>query len=462
MSETYDLIVIGGGRAANLAIPAAKAGMKTLLIERDLLGGVCPNRGCVPSKLLIGFAEAARHVRDAGRHFIDAEIRGVDARRIFESVNGYVGQVDGRYQGRVDAAGVDLVRGEGRFTSLRTIAAGGREFAAERIVVATGSRPAPPPFSHLPVWTSDNLFPLEGSVPRRLLVIGGGFIGCEMAAFFSAIGTETRLFTRGDKLLGREDHDIERVFQAEFEKHAPTHSHCQSTLKDLSWDGAEFTATFEIHGEMKIFTADRVLFAIGRLPNTDMLDLGKTGLAADHRGFLPVNEHLETSVPGIFAAGDVNGRFMLQQAAAFEVHYLRQKFLKGIAGPIDERLIAHAVFSCPEVASVGFTEEQLRSAGTPYVAVFEDWLASARAEAMRIAYPRIKLLVSPADHSILGCHLVGPESSTLLHQVMMLMRLKNDVRELANMIYIHPALNECLLAAAVKAVGEVRKFQSQL
>ena len=460
MLETYDLIVIGGGRAANLAIPAAKAGMKTLLIERDLLGGACPNRGCVPSKLLIGFGEAARHVRDASRHFIEADLRSIDAQRIFDSVNGYVSQVDGRYQGRVDDAGVELVRGEGRFTGMKTIAASGREFTAERIVVATGSRPAQPPFSHLPVWTSDSLFPLAGDVPKSLLVIGGGFIGCEMAAFFSAIGTETQLFTRGDKLLGREDHDIERVFQAEFGKRVPTH--CHSTLKNLSWDGTAFSATFEIHGEMQSFIADRVLFAIGRLPNTESLDLSKTGLEADKRGFLPVNEHLETSVPGIFATGDVNGRYMLQHAAAFEVHYLRQKFLKGITEPIDERFIAHAVFSHPEVASVGLTEEQLKSDGTPYVAVFEDWLASARADAMRIDYPRIKLLVSPADHSILGCHLVGPEASTLLHQVMMLMRLKNDVRELANMIYIHPALNECLLAAAVKAVGEVKKHHSNL
>ena len=460
MLETHDLIVIGGGRAANLAIPAAKAGMKTLLIERDLLGGACPNRGCVPSKLLIGFAEAARHVRDSRRHFIDAEIRGIDVQRIFGSVDGYVGQVDARYQDRVDEAGVELVRGEGRFIGMKTIASSGREFTADRIVVATGSRPAPPPFSHFPVWTSDSLFPLAGDVPKSLLVIGGGFIGCEMASFFSAIGTETRLFCRGEKLLGREDHDIERVFRTEFEKQVPTH--CHSSLKDLSWDGAAFSATFEIHGEIKNFTAERVLFAIGRLPNTESLGLSKTGLAADNRGFLPVNEHLETSVSGIFATGDVNGRYMLQHAAAFEVHYLRQRFLKGLNAPIDERLIAHAVFSHPEIASIGLIEGQLKSAGTPYVAVFEDWLASTRADAMRIDYPRIKLLVSPADHSILGCHLVGPEASTLLHQVMMLMRLKNDVRELANLIYIHPALNECLLAAAVKAVGEVKKYHSNL
>ena len=459
MSESFDLIVLGGGRAANLAIPAAKSGLMTALIERDRLGGACPNRGCVPSKLLIGFAEAARHVRHANRHFIDAEFRGADLRRIFASVNEYVGGVDARYQARVDEAGVTLLRGEGRFVGPKTIAVAGRELTAEKIVVATGSRPVASKFSQLPVWTSDSLFPMEGEPPKSLLVIGGGFIGCEMGAFFAAVGTETRLFTRGGRLLGREDSDIERVFQTEFEKHVPTH--CHSTLKDLSWDGAEFTATFNIHGKTETFTAERVLFATGRVPNTDMLELEKTGLLADARGFLPVNEHLETSVPGIFATGDVNGRFMLQHAAAFEVHYLRQKFLKGVTDPIDERLIAHAVFSHPEVASVGFTEEQLKTAGTPYVAVFEDWLASARAEAMRIDYPRVKLLVSPTDHSILGCHLVGPESSTLLHQVMMLMRLKNDVRELANIIYIHPALNECLLAAAVKAVGEVRKSQSR-
>ena len=271
MTETFDLIVVGGGRASGLAIAAAQSGLKTVLVERDKLGGACPNRGCVPSKLLIGFAEAANRVREA----------------------------------------------------------------------------------------------------------------------------------------------------------------------------------------------ERVLFAIGRRPNTEALELEKTGLAANEQGFHPVDAHLQTAVDGIFAAGDGNGRYMLQHAAAFEVRYLRHKFIKNSDEPIDERQIAHAVFSNPEVASVGLTEEQLKDAGTPYVFVFEDWLASARAMAMRIDYPRIKLLVSPADYSILGCHLVGPESCTLMHQVLAVMHLKNDVRELADMIYIHPGLNECILSAAVNAVAKVRKFNQE-
>ncbi len=437
---------------------AAVAGRKTALIERDKLGGACPNRGCVPSKLLVGFGEAARHVREADRHFVDAEYQGADVRRMFDTVNEYVGGVDGRYEKRVKNAGVTLLRGDGRFVGKKTVAVGERDLVAETIIVATGSRPTRPPFSELPVWTSDDLFPLEAESPKSLLVIGGGFIGCEMGAFFAAVGTKTTLFTRGGRLLGREDSDIEQVFQEQFERYVTTH--CHAHLENLAWDGSLFTATFDIHGERRIFTAERVLFAIGRVPNTDSLDLAKTGLSTDGRGFLPVNEHLETAVPGIYATGDVNGRYMLQHAASFEVHYLRQKLLKGDSAPIDERFVAHAVFSHPEVASVGLTEDQLKEENTPYVSVIDDWLASARAMAMRVEYPRVKLLVSPRDYSILGCHLVGPESATLLHQVLAVMRLKNDVRELANMIYIHPALSECLLAAAVQAVAKVRKINS--
>jgi dihydrolipoamide dehydrogenase len=186
--------------------------------------------------------------------------------------------------------------------------------------------------------------------------------------------------------------------------------------------------------------------------------LEKTGLSTNERGFLPVNDSLETSVAGIYAAGDVNGRYMLQHAASYEVQYLREALVKGNEGPIDERTIAHAIFSHPEVASVGFTEEDLKAAGTDYVSVHQDWLASARAMSSRVDYPRIKLLVSPHDYSILGCHLIGPESSTLMHQVLMLMHLKNDVRELLNLIYIHPGLNELFLSAAVPVLGEIRKF----
>lgn len=458
MTETFDLIVLGGGRAANLAIAAAKKGWKVALVERDRLGGTCPNRGCVPSKLLLGFADAARHAREADRHFISSEYRGADLRKIFASVNEYIGGVDGRYQSRVEDAGVTLIRGEARFTGHKLIEAAGRMLTAEKIVIATGSRPTPPPYSDLGVWTSDDLFPLQGDPPASLLVVGGGVIACEMATFFAAVGVDTTLCVRMDRLLGREDSDIERVFREEFGKSVRTVFHAD--LKDLSRSANGFTSTFGMpDGEVK-FSTDQILFAIARKPNSESLDLMETGIATDRKGFIPVDEHLETTVPGIYASGDVNGRFMLQHAAACEVQFLRDKFLKNSTGIIDETPIGHGIFAHPEIAAVGKTEDELKDSGVPYVAVFEDWLASARVMAMRIDYPRVKLLVSPDDYSILGCHLVGPESTTLLHQVITVMKLKNDVRELADTIFIHPALNECLLAAAVKAIQEIERYRS--
>lgn len=458
MIETFDLIVLGGGRASTLALAAAQAGKKVALIERDKLGGACPNRGCVPSKLLIGFAEAARSVREADRHFTEATYHSTDARAVFDSVNNWLSKVDERYEGRVESAGATLIRGTGRFVGPKTIEAAGRTLTAEQIVVGTGSHPTPPPYADLPVWTSDSIFPMTDAVPQSIIIIGSGFIGTEMAAFFSGIGIETKLFARGDKLLGRADGDIEAAFQPEFRKEVDTH--LGASLSDLTHDGSEFTATFEVNGAPETYTAERVLFAIGRKPNSADLALEKTGLTPDARGFLPVNDNLESEVAGIYAIGDINGRYMLQHAASYEVQYLRDKILKGKTGPIDERHVAHAIFTHPEVASVGHTEEALAAAGTPYVAVLEDWLASARAMSTRLDYPRTKLLVSPEDYSILGCHLVGPESSTLLHQILMLMHLKNDVRELLNLIYIHPALNELFLTAAVSAIAEVKKYRA--
>lgn len=454
---SHDLIVLGGGRAADLAIDAGKAGWNVVLIERDRLGGTCPNRGCVPSKLLIGFSDHARAVREAGKHFIDAPIRGVDLAKIFQSVNDYIGGVDGRYEKRLRDANVTLVRGEGRFSGPKEISVEGQTFAADTIVIATGSRPKPPPFPELPVWTSDNLFPFVGKPPESILIIGGGAIGCEMASFFAGVGVKTRLLAKGTRLLGKEDADIETVFQKEFSRDVEVH--LESELTDLTHLDGLFHATFQTPDGKRTFQADRILFAIGRVPNSDSLDLAKTGMEVDEKGFITVNEHLETCVPGIYATGDVNGRHMLLHAAAREVFYLREKLIKGKGGPIREEPLGHAIYAHPEVASVGKTEDELKEEGIPHVAVFTDWLASARVEAMRIEYPRTKLIVSPEDHSILGCHLVGPEASTLIHQVIAVMKLKNDVRELADIIHIHPALNECLLEAAVKAIRAVREWK---
>ena len=260
------------------------------LIERDKLGGTCPNRGCVPSKLLIGYAEAARRVREASRHHIDATINGIDRQKMFDEVSEWIAGVDPRYESRLQD-NVTLYRGTVSFLSNNEISItnqGGDEIAqvsSHSIVIATGTCPRPAPYSGLPVWTSDDIFPLKEAPPASLTIIGGGFIGCELGAFFSAIGTETSLHVRGNTLLPRIDHELSPIFQEHFEHHTPVHY--ESSLSDLSYDGKIFTCTFtHPDGSSHQHISERVLCATGRIANTDKLQLKNTDIVTNSRGFI--------------------------------------------------------------------------------------------------------------------------------------------------------------------------------
>ncbi len=465
-AKSFDIIIVGGGRAADLANVAANAGKTVALIERDRLGGTCPNRGCVPSKLLIGHSEVARRVREAGRHHIDATLHGIDSQKIFDEVNAWIASVDGRYESRMPEKAT-LYRGHGKFLSNKVVAVEnlqGEEIArltAETIVIATGTRPRPAPetYAAMPVWTSDSIFPLKENPPKSLTVIGGGFIGCELAAFFSAIGTETNLYVRKDTLLPKTDGEIADIFKKEFSTHTPVHYH--SNLTVLEYDGSQFTATFsQADGSQHIRQSERILFATGRIPNSDTLGLENTDIQLDRRGFILTDDYQCSTVDAIYTAGDIAGKHILRHMASHDVYYLRQKLLEGAEEPIDYNQVPYAVFTEPELASVGQTEEQLQNEGTPYVSAVRNWRASARAMASKLKYPRVKLLVCPQSYAILGCHLIGPDSSTLIHQMLMLIHLKNDVREIPKMIHIHPALPEIFVDAANTAIQQIQEHEA--
>lgn len=458
--EKFDLIVIGGGRASGLAIAAAQEGKKVALIERYKLGGTCPNRGCVPSKLLIGYAEAARRVREASRHHIDASINSIDRQKMFDEVSQWVSGVDPRYESRLPD-NITLYRGTGSFLSNNEVLISGKageelaQISSGSIVIATGTRPRPAPYSELPVWTSDDIFPLKDTPPASLTIIGGGFIGCELGAFFSAIGTETNIHVRGKTLLPRIDHELVPIFQEQFEHHTPVHY--ESSLSDLAYDGKMFTCTFtHPDGSSHQHVSERILFATGRVANSDKLQLENTDIETDTRGFIKTDDHLCSTVPGIYAAGDIAGNYILQHTASYDIHYLRQTILKGSTSALDYGAVPHAIFTEPEVASVGFTEQELQDKGTKYVSTLRDWKSSARAMASKLDYPRTKLLICPDSYAVLGCHLIGPDSSTLIHQILMLMHLKNDIRELPKMIHIHPALPELFLDAAIEVIKKAK------
>ncbi len=456
----YDIIIIGGGRSTTLAQKAAEAGKSVALIERDRLGGTCPNRGCVPSKLIIGYADVAKRIQESARHHITASIESIDLKQIFTDLNTWVEKVDPRYESRFPED-LTLYRGHGKFVSNKVVEItnnqGTEQITADKIVIATGARSRPADFQQLPVWTSDDLFPFPHAIPKSIAIVGGGFIACELANFFHSVGIKTTLIVRSNKLLPAEDQSISAIFKSEFSEFVPTKF--QTTITDANYENSAFTLTLQNEEGQSELQVDALLYATGRIPNTESLGLENTDIKTSKRGFIERNDNLETDVAGVFATGDVGGSYQLQHAASFEVNHLLENFLTDTSTPISAPLMPHAVFTDPEIASVGVTEQDLEKNGISpddVVIVETNWNSSARALSWRIQYPRTKLIVRKSDYSILGCHMIGPESSTMIHQILTVIHLDNDIRKIQTMIHIHPSLSESLLACVAEAINKIK------
>lgn len=454
--KKYDLIIIGAGRASNLAVTASKKGLKVALIEKSTLGGTCPNRGCVPSKLLIGYANVARAVKESSRHYIDATINKIDVNKIFEETNKYVNSIDLVYKKKFNE-NVTVFRGEASFISKNEIKVNEEVLSSPKIVIATGTRAIKPEVKE--AWSSDDIFPLKSKVPKSITIVGSGFIALELANFFDAIGIETKLLVRGDSLLGREDKEISDIFKTEFIKNVDVSFN--TSIKEAKYINNEFNISLENKdGEISIYKSEALLYATGRVSNTDLLNLKNTKIEVNDRGFIKRDEFFQTKEKGVYVVGDASGENMLQHAAAFEVNYLGKILFEDEKKPLIFKYMPHGVFTDPEIASVGYTQEQLDEKNIEYVSCVTNWLASAKAMSTKLKYPRTKFLVNPNTYEILGAHLIGPESATMMHQILAVMHLQNDIRVLKEMLYIHPALSEAILPAAVMSVKKIEDYKA--
>ncbi|MBU0924935.1 dihydrolipoyl dehydrogenase [bacterium] len=452
--KKYDLIIIGAGRASNLAVTASKAGKKVAIIEKSTLGGTCPNRGCVPSKLLIGYAHVANAIKESNRHFIDSTINKIDLEKIFAETNRYISKIDGIYNSRFNE-NVEVFKGVGSFVSNYVVEVNNQKLTAPKIVIATGTKPKKA--EHEKAWTSDDIFPLEGKIPQSITIIGSGFIACELAGFFSAIGIKTKLLVRSQNILGNEDEEISSIFKQEFSSKVDIEF--DTSAKDISYENEEFSMTLEnTNGTQKQHKSEALLYAIGRESNSDSLKLENTSIEVNERGYIKRDELFQTAAKGVYVVGDAAGVYMLQHAAAYEINHLGKILLEDCLEPLKFKYMPHAVFTDPEVASVGITEQIAKKQNIEYVVTTTNWLASAKALSMRVKYPITKFIVNPKNYEILGCHMIGPESSTMMHQVLAVMHINNDIRHLKEMLYIHPALSEALLPAAVASVREIEKY----
>jgi dihydrolipoamide dehydrogenase len=414
MMKKYDVIVLGSGGGAKITSPAARMGLKVACIEKDALGGTCLNRGCIPSKMLIHPADVAVAVREASRFDIRNDTRiHVDFAKLVTRISHTVDLDSSKIAaGYAQNPQIDFYHTEGRFTANKTILAAGQEITADKIVIAVGARPQIPDIEGLkgtPFMTSTEAL-RNTRLPRKMIVIGGGYIAAELGHAYGALGAEIHFLVR-TSLLRHEDRQTAEEFTRLFSKRH--HIYPRVVPVKVRYASEEFTVTFRNpDGKYAELTADALLVAAGIVPNNDTLDLHNTDIALTDQGFLKVNDRLQTTVPGVYGLGDCVGNYFYRHTVNFEGEYLlRTVFEHPSDEPIRYPPVPHAIFTHPQVAGVGKTEEQLRAEGIDYVAGVNPYAKSAMGMALLAEGGFVKILIDCKTRVILGAHIVGDEAS---------------------------------------------------
>jgi dihydrolipoamide dehydrogenase len=462
--HTYDLIIIGSGGGTKLR-PAADLGKKVAIIERDALGGTCLNRGCIPSKMLIYPADLITHWKeDRAKFGITAsdDIK-VDFTALISRTTAAVEKdsqsIETAYSNHPN---IDYYHGQARFVGSKEIQVGEERLTADKIYLAVGARPHIPDIPGLagtPYFTSTEAL-RNAKQPKSMLVIGGGYIAVELGHFYQATGTEVTFLVRGE-MVSLEDKDIREAFTQDFSKRQQIVR--MNAITQVVYTDDHFTLTIEDKaGQIQTLEAEALLVATGVVPNSDTLALENTSIKTNDKGFIEVNEYLETAEPGVYALGDVIGHYLFRHSANFEGEYLyRAQYIADTPEPIEYLPMPHAIFSTPQIAGVGVTEDALEKAGQTrgeeYAVGTNQYADSAMGMAMLPEVGMVKLIADTKTRKLIGAHIIGEKASDLIHMLIVSMTMGATADDLIKMIYIHPALSENIRNAARKLVKELNK-----
>lgn len=426
------LLIIGAGPGGyETAVEASKRGLEVTLITDGPLGGTCLNEGCIPTKTFCHYAELIEQNRKAGLEVMPA-FSAVAQRKqaVVEQLQGGIGTL---------LRNVEVIRGKACFKDSRTVLCNGQEYTADRIIIATGSTSAllPVPGAGTALTSKEILDLTE--VPASLCVIGGGVIGLEFASVMRSFGSEVTVLEFCPGILPRFDADLAKRLKQSLVRRG-INIELQAQVTGI--DGG--TVTYLKKGQEFTVQADKVLMAVGRRPNTEGLDLEAAGIGYTRRG-ITVNENFETSVPGVYAVGDVTGGIMLAHAATYQgLHALNH--ICGQTDRIRFDLVPAAVFTMPEVASVGLTEEQCREQGLTVRCMKSFYRANGKAVSMDETDGYCKIIVSD-DGTLLGAHIMGAHASDLIHELTAVMNAGGGLEMMQSVIHAHPTLSEVLQAA---------------
>ena len=464
--EEFDFLVIGSGSGLDVANVAANRGQSVAVVEKGPLGGTCLNRGCIPSKQLLYHADVYETIEDAGEFHIDAEIENVDFAEMVREVNEDVGESSSSIrQGLRSSDQHRLFEGEGRFVDDRTVEIHGGEddrarVRAETVLIAAGTRPGIPNIDGIEsvdYLTSTEALELP-SPPDRLVIVGGGYIAAELGHFFGTFGSDVTILGRRPRLLPNTDPEVATAFTDRYRERFDVQTgysvtevsaeNGEITVEALPYEYGDGDADPGVveDGEALSVTGDELLVAAGRVPNTDTLDLEHTAVETDDAGFVETDEYLETDAEGVWALGDIVGEYLLKHSANHEAQSVARNIFGEEPEPVDYSAMPYAVFGSPEVAGVGATEDELRAADREYATNTYRFDETARGDAMG-ADGFVKVLID-LEGEILGCHIVGPDASTLIQEVVTAMTAgSGTVRDIRESIHVHPALPEVVQRA---------------
>ena len=457
----YDVTVIGSGPGGYVAaIRCAQLGMKTALIERyNTLGGTCLNVGCIPSKALLDSSEHYHNAKEKfSLHGIELKDLQVNMPQMIQRKREVVDQTVKGLDFLMKKNKIDVFTGHGTFVDANTIQVAkvdgsSEQVQTEKVIIATGSKPIVPDmfnYDKKRVITSTEALELE-EVPKRMVVVGGGVIGLEIGSVFARLGTEIEVVEFLDRIIPGMDGDCSKELQRALKKLGMTfHLGHKVTKVAIGKKGVKVEVESKKGDKQFTLEADYCLVSIGRKPYTDKLGLDKVGVKTDEKGRIEVDAHLQTNVPGIFAIGDVVRGAMLAHKAEEEGVFVAE-YMSGQQPHIDYNLIPGVVYTWPEVAAVGQTEEQLKEAGIPYKSGKFPFKALGRARASTDLDGMVKILAHKETDEILGVHMVGPRVADIIAEAVVAMEFRGSAEDLSRMSHAHPTFTEAVKEAALAA-----------
>ena len=459
----YDVIVIGSGPGGYIAaIRCAQLGMKTAIIEKyNTLGGTCLNVGCIPSKALL---DSSEHYHNAHKEFEEHGINvgdlQLDFPKMIERKSKVVDQTTSGIEFLMKKNKIDVHTGLGSFKDKQTILVSGeeeKELTTKHVIIATGSKPATLPFIEIDkerIITSTEALSLE-ELPKTMTIIGAGIIGCELGSVYARLGTQVKIVEYLDRIVPGMDKDLAKELQRAMKKNDGVEFFTSHQVTEVSASDKSTTVTAKNKkGEEVSFEAEYCLVAVGRKPYTEGLGLENIGIETDEKGRIPVDEHLQTKVKGVYAIGDVIKGVMLAHKAEEEGVYVAES-LAGQKPHINYNLIPGVVYTWPEGAGVGKLEEELKEEGIAYKVGKFPFKASGRARASNDTDGFIKVIAHKETDEILGVHMLGPRVADVIAEAVVAMEYRASAEDIGRISHAHPTFAESLKDAALAAWDDV-------